>query len=174
MLRAPHLSLWKAVRRPDTMRIGGFSVLAPFERHVFVCQNVRPEGAPRPSCTKDGKSELCRSCSSLSRPRAHWRGERCASTRPDAWTSASMGRTVVVYPEAVWYGHVQAEDAEEIVDRAPGGREAGGTFAAGRCLREHQELPASGVQQASGRCGSQVSSITRGCTACGRMGYLRD
>jgi (2Fe-2S) ferredoxin len=25
------------------------------------------------------------------------------------------GPTVVVYPEAVWYGHVQPEDAEEIV-----------------------------------------------------------
>ena len=33
-------------------------ILALFEHHVFVCQNARPEGAPRPSCTKDGKSDL--------------------------------------------------------------------------------------------------------------------
>ena len=32
--------------------------MALFERHIFVCQNVRPEGAPRPSCTADGTSEL--------------------------------------------------------------------------------------------------------------------
>jgi predicted metal-binding protein len=29
-----------------------------FERHVFVCCNARPEGAPRPSCTCDGTSAL--------------------------------------------------------------------------------------------------------------------
>src|SRR5271165_2634314 len=32
--------------------------LPAFEHHVFVCHNVRPEGAPRPSCTSDAKSEL--------------------------------------------------------------------------------------------------------------------
>jgi len=32
--------------------------LPTFERHVFVCCNTRPEGAPRPSCTRDGSSAL--------------------------------------------------------------------------------------------------------------------
>ena len=33
------------------------------------------------------------------------------------------GPTVVVYPEAVWYGHVRTEDAEEIVtEHLVGGR----------------------------------------------------
>jgi len=33
------------------------------------------------------------------------------------------GPTVVVYPEAVWYGHVKPEDAEEIVrEHLIGGR----------------------------------------------------
>jgi len=27
-----------------------------------------------------------------------------------------IGPTVVVYPEAVWYGHVQPEDVDEIID----------------------------------------------------------
>jgi (2Fe-2S) ferredoxin len=27
-----------------------------------------------------------------------------------------LGPTVVVYPEAVWYGHVQPEDVDEIID----------------------------------------------------------
>ena len=32
--------------------------MPPFQHHIFVCHNVRPAGAPRPSCTADGKSEL--------------------------------------------------------------------------------------------------------------------
>jgi hypothetical protein len=32
--------------------------LPAFEHHVFVCCNTRPEGAPRPSCTRDGTSGL--------------------------------------------------------------------------------------------------------------------
>jgi hypothetical protein len=55
------LSLWKGPKPAGTMKLEDFSFWHPFERHIFVCQNVRPEGAPRPSCTKDGKSELFRS-----------------------------------------------------------------------------------------------------------------
>ena len=65
-----------------------------FERHVFVCHNVRPADAPRPSCTRDGTSELHARLQQLSR---------------DA--------------EAVWYGNVRPEDAEEIVtEHLVGGR----------------------------------------------------
>ena len=87
--------------------------LSIFKHHVFVCHNTRPEGAPRPSCTTDGKSELHSSCNNLPK-RPGWE-TRCASTSRAALINASTGPTVVVYPEAVWYGHVRLEDAAEIV-----------------------------------------------------------
>src|SRR5258708_16455195 len=59
--------LWKVLRqgcpvqprgRPVNLRGGGSTPLPLFEHHVFVCHNVRPDGAPRPSCTSDGKSDV--------------------------------------------------------------------------------------------------------------------
>jgi (2Fe-2S) ferredoxin len=96
------------------MGIGGFSVLAPFERHVFVCQNVRPEGAPRPSCTKDGKSELFAQLQMFAKTAGLAATVRV--NKSGCLDQCEHGPTVVVYPDAVWYGHVQAEDAEEIVN----------------------------------------------------------
>ena len=88
--------------------------LAPFERHIFVCQNVRPEGAPRVSCTSDGTSALFPQLQQLSR--AAGLGDRIRINKSGCLDQCEHGPVVVVYPEAVWYGNVQPEDAAEIVD----------------------------------------------------------
>jgi len=86
-----------------------------FERHVFVCHNVRPAGAPRPSCTGDGTSELfarlqqAAKAAGLGAPAIRINKSLCLD-------QCEHGPTVVVYPEAVWYGRVRPEDAEEIVN----------------------------------------------------------
>lgn len=87
--------------------------MASFERHVFVCTNQRPAGAPRPSCTADGTSALHTRLQQLVKeaglpPRVRINKSGCLD-------QCEHGPTVVVYPEAVWYGGVQPEDAEEIV-----------------------------------------------------------
>jgi (2Fe-2S) ferredoxin len=88
--------------------------LPVFERHVFVCQNVRPEGAPRPSCTSDGKSELHTELQQ--RTKAAGLSGRVRINKSGCLDQCEHGPTVVVYPEAVWYGNVQASDAAEIVE----------------------------------------------------------
>ena len=113
-LKGRHLSLWKAAAsRADTIGTGGLSILAPFERHIFVCHNVRPEGAPRPSCTSDGKSELFTQLQNFAK--AANLGGKVRINKAGCLDQCEHGPTVVVYPEAVWYGGVQAADAEEIV-----------------------------------------------------------
>jgi (2Fe-2S) ferredoxin len=95
--------------------------LAPFERHIFVCHNVRPEGAPRPSCTSDGKSELFTQLQNFAK--AANLGGKVRINKAGCLDQCEHGPTVVVYPEAVWYGGVQAVDAEEIVnEHLVGGR----------------------------------------------------
>ena len=89
------------------------SGLPPFERHVFVCHNVRPEGAPRPSCTANGTSDLHTRLQQLARE-AGLAG-KVRINKSVCLDQCEHGPTVVVYPEAVWYGHVQPEDAAEIV-----------------------------------------------------------
>lgn len=84
-----------------------------FERHVFVCHNVRPAGAPRPSCTADGKSDLHTELQQLAK--AAGLSGKVRINKSGCLDQCEHGPMVVVYPEAVWYGNVRKEDAAEIV-----------------------------------------------------------
>jgi (2Fe-2S) ferredoxin len=84
-----------------------------FEHHVFVCHNVRPAGAPRPSCSADGTSALFTQLQQLTKAANLGPGVRINKSL--CLDQCEHGPTVVVYPEAIWYGHVQPEDAAEIV-----------------------------------------------------------
>jgi (2Fe-2S) ferredoxin len=87
--------------------------LPVFERHVFVCHNTRPADAPRPSCTANATSELHTQLQQLAK--AAGLGGKVRINKSGCLDQCEHGPTVVVYPEAVWYGHVQPEDAAEIV-----------------------------------------------------------
>ena len=84
-----------------------------FEHHVFVCHNSRPEGAPRPSCTQDGKSDLHAQLQQLAK--AAGLASKVRINKSGCLDQCEHGPVVVVYPEAVWYGNVRPEDAAEIV-----------------------------------------------------------
>jgi (2Fe-2S) ferredoxin len=88
--------------------------LPAFEHHVFVCLNSRPAGSPRPSCTTDGTSELHTQLQQLSK--AAGLGGKVRINKSGCLDQCEHGPTVVVYPEAVWYGNVKPEDAVAIVE----------------------------------------------------------
>jgi len=95
--------------------------LPAFEHHVFVCHNARPGDAPRPSCTVDGKSDLHTQLQQLAK--AAGLGTTVRINKSGCLDQCEHGPTVVVYPEAVWYGKVRPEDAAEIVaEHLVGGR----------------------------------------------------
>ncbi len=85
-----------------------------FERHVFVCHNTRPADAARPSCTTDGKSDLHTQMQQL--VKAAGLADRVRINKSGCLDQCEHGPTVVVYPEAVWYGKVRPEDAAAIVE----------------------------------------------------------
>jgi (2Fe-2S) ferredoxin len=85
-----------------------------FEKHVFVCTNTRPDGHPRGCCSgknsnsiRDRMKELVAKAGLNKKIRINTAGclDQC-----------EHGVTIVVYPEAVWYGFVRMEDVEEIVN----------------------------------------------------------
>jgi (2Fe-2S) ferredoxin len=89
--------------------------LPKFERHVFICTNQREPGAGRPSCTSDGKGPL----HSLFKDeiRAAGLGNSVRANKSGCLDQCEHGPTVVVYPDAVWYGFVQPGDVKEIVQQ---------------------------------------------------------
>lgn len=93
----------------------GSSPLPGFEHHLFVCHNVRPDGAPRPSCTRDGKSDLAGELQQLVKARGL--AGRVRINKAGCLDQCEHGPMVVVYPAGVWYGNVQPADAAAIVDQ---------------------------------------------------------
>ena len=85
-----------------------------FERHVFVCTNQRPPGNPKGSCADKGALPVL----DLFKKLLFERGlkGRMRANAAGCLDQCERGVTVVVYPEAVWYGAVTPEDVPEIVD----------------------------------------------------------
>ena len=85
-----------------------------FERHIFICTNQRPDGSPRGCCDPSGGAELHRQFKTILSERGI-ANTRVRANKSGCLDQCEMGPTVVVYPEAVWYGHVTAEDVDEII-----------------------------------------------------------
>jgi (2Fe-2S) ferredoxin len=87
----------------------------PFQRHVFICTNHRPEGDPKGSCASKGSEEV-RKAFKDAVERAGLKGTVRANAA-GCLDACAQGIAVVVYPEGVWYGGVKREDVQAIVDQ---------------------------------------------------------
>lgn len=88
--------------------------MAKFEKHIFVCGNRREPESARGSCDPEAKAELHKAF----KQKLAERGlkDRVRANQAGCLDQCEHGPTVVVYPEAVWYGRVKLGDVEEIVD----------------------------------------------------------
>lgn len=87
--------------------------MARFSKHVFICGNQRPEGHPRGCCDPSAAGELQREFKK--QLAAAGVQSTVRANKAGCLDQCEHGPTVVVYPEAVWYGHVQPADVAEIV-----------------------------------------------------------
>ena len=84
-----------------------------FEKHIFVCENKRPEGHPKGCCADKNGLEV----RELFKKRLKELGIS-SSVRANAagcLDACEHGVTVLVYPEQIWYGGVTIDDVEEIL-----------------------------------------------------------
>lgn len=85
----------------------------PYERHVFVCTNERPDTDPRGCCKARGGEELLGALRKAAKERGL--AGRVRINASGCLDACSQGPSVVVYPEGCWYGKVAQSDAEELV-----------------------------------------------------------
>ncbi|MFN0112597.1 MAG: (2Fe-2S) ferredoxin domain-containing protein [Blastocatellia bacterium] len=85
-----------------------------FEQHVFVCANVRPPENSRGCCDPEGRGSLqLRFKQELA---ARGLKGKVRANKAGCLDQCAHGPTVVVYPDAVWYGGVTDGDVAEIVE----------------------------------------------------------
>lgn len=83
-----------------------------YERHIFVCENVR-EAGPRESCGPKGSGELrdyLKSSVKKSCP-----GRRIRVNKAGCLDRCEEGPTVVVYPEGRWFRLESKADVDRFV-----------------------------------------------------------
>jgi (2Fe-2S) ferredoxin len=89
--------------------------MAPFTHHIFICCNQRPPGASRPCCDPEG-SQLLKKLF-----KEELRKQNCGplvrSSHSGCLDQCELGPTVVIYPQAIWYGGVKPEDVPRIVEK---------------------------------------------------------
>lgn len=88
--------------------------MAKFERHIFICTNQRPPENPRGCCDPDALGSLQLAFKKELAARGLKGSVR--ANRAGCLDQCEHGPTVVVYPDAVWYGKVRVEDVAEIIE----------------------------------------------------------
>lgn len=86
----------------------------PYQRHVFVCTNRRPEGHPKGCCATKGGEEV-RAAFKAELEKRGIKG-RMRANAAGCLDTCPFGTSVVIYPDGVWYGGVKVEDVATIVE----------------------------------------------------------
>jgi len=89
--------------------------MAKFQKHVFICVNERDADDPKGCCASKGGKDVA----SALKQKLHERGLKriVRANKALCLDQCAQGVTIVVYPEATWYGHVTVDDVDEIVEQ---------------------------------------------------------
>lgn len=131
--------------------------MPPFTSHIFVCCNQREPQHRRGSCDPDG-AEALREAFKVEMAKRKL-GPLVRANKAGCLEQCEVGPTVVIYPQGIWYGHVQISDVPRILDE---------TVMGGRIL---EDLLIPGACLNNGQCADRRPE-TRGaaCASCERQG----
>lgn len=84
-----------------------------FEKHIFVCENKRPDNHPRGCCAS--KDSILIREKLKNRIKELGLQSKVRSNGAGCLDACEFGPSIVIYPEQVWYGCVKIDDVEEII-----------------------------------------------------------
>lgn len=83
-----------------------------YKKHIFICTNERTDG--RACCGEGRGMELVNAFKEL--VKKNKLNTEIRAQRAGCFDVCSFGPAVVVYPEGIFYGHVELTDVQEIFD----------------------------------------------------------
>ena len=89
--------------------------MSRYRRHVFVCINERPAGHPKGCCLEKGSDKVRDTLKAELKKRGLAGIVRANNS--GCLDACEHGVSMVIYPEAIWYGGITPDDIPEIIDR---------------------------------------------------------
>ncbi|KAA3613040.1 MAG: (2Fe-2S) ferredoxin domain-containing protein [Calditrichaeota bacterium] len=85
------------------------------KKHIFICENERPEDSPKGCCARKGGAQLKKVMKQKLAEKGIHKTYRANSA--GCLDACEHGIAMVIYPQAIWYGHVQESDIDEIIEK---------------------------------------------------------
>lgn len=83
-----------------------------YEKHVFVCENVREQGQ-RPSCGRQGSFEILKMLKQKYKSKVP--GKKIRVQRSGCLDRCELGPCQVSYPEGVWFSLRNEQDVDDFI-----------------------------------------------------------
>lgn len=83
-----------------------------FEKHIFICANQKAEG--KACCGETRGMELVQKFRDVLKEKGL--NGKIRAQRAGCLDACKQGPALVIYPEGTYYGHVQPEDVERIIE----------------------------------------------------------
>jgi len=93
---------------------GGAPATSYYQRHIFFCLNERTNGEA--CCARQGAQAAFDRCKQLVRAAGLAGPGQVRVNKSGCLDRCAAGPVAVVYPEAVWYSYLDANDIDEIVE----------------------------------------------------------
>lgn len=88
--------------------------MSRFKYHVFVCENRRPPDDPKGCCSLKGSNDILERLREL--VKVNGLNSKIRINSSGCLSNCARGPALVVYPGAIWYSHVNVEDAQDIFE----------------------------------------------------------
>jgi (2Fe-2S) ferredoxin len=87
-----------------------------FKKHIFICENLRPDDSPKGCCASRGSAEIKKQMKQKLVQKGLNKMYRTNSA--GCLDACDHGVSMVIYPQAIWYGHVTESDIDEIIEKS--------------------------------------------------------
>ncbi len=90
--------------------------MPPLKKHIFICEHERPQDSPRGCCAKKGGGQLKKLIKQNLVQKGLSKVYRINSA--GCLDACEHGPSMVIYPQAIWYGNIKESDVCEIIEKS--------------------------------------------------------